>query len=110
MNPTQPTQTAAAPTHRKKLTGRTKAALWLLLGPTLLAIASLTIFALINLVFNPTFWPTPDTENFAETPLIITVINIFLFVIGSISIASWLPGLIIGAVLLIKRPKNAAVS
>ena len=92
-------------THRKKLAKRTNAALWLLIGPTVVGALVFIAFAIINLIFNPTFWPTPDTESFADTPLILTAINILLFTLGSISIIAWLPGIIVGALLLIKRPK-----
>ncbi len=86
--------------YRKNVSTRTKVALSLLLGPTVLIAVSFALFALLNLVFNPTFWPTPDTANFAATPVFITILNVILFTIGSIGIVSWLPGIIIGAVLL----------
>lgn len=94
-------------THRKKLSGRTVLALWLMLGPTVLIAAVLLVFAMINLIFNPTFWPTPDTEDFANTPFIITITNIILFALGTFATVAWLPGVVIGAILLIRRPKQS---
>lgn len=92
--------------YRKKVSGRTQLALWLILGPTVLVALVFIAFAIINLIFNPTFWMTPDTEDFAATPLIITILNVALFMLGSAGIVAWLPGIIIGAVLLSKRQKD----
>ena len=92
--------------YRKKVSGQTKLALWLILGPTVLIAVTFILFAVLNLVFNPTFWPTPDTSDFQATPLPITLLNILLFVTGVAGIIAWLPGLIIGAVLLAKRQKQ----
>ncbi|MEO6110157.1 MAG: hypothetical protein ABIP50_04060 [Candidatus Saccharimonadales bacterium] len=83
-----------------KLDTRTKGALWLLIAPTGLLIITFIFFAIINWVFNPTMWPTPDTEAFAPTPIGITIANILLFVTGAVSVMTWLPGIIIGIVLL----------
>ncbi len=108
MEQDQPIQLTPVHTGSKKIAARTKIALWLLLGPTMLVVLAFIVFALINLVFNPTFWPTPDTEDFAATPLPITITNIALFVAAAVGMLAWLPGLITGAVLLIKRPKQTS--
>jgi len=91
---------------RKKLVGRTKLAILLVIGPTLLIVTSFILFALINLILNPTFWPKADTEALANTPIAITIINAFFFVLGATGVIAWLPGVIIGAYLLIRRPKD----
>jgi len=101
----QPPQ-AGVHTSRKKLASRTKLALWLMIGPTALFAIALTLLALTNLIFNPTFWPTPDTEDFAATPIGITIVNVLLFTVGAIAALAWLPGIITGAVLLAKKPKE----
>lgn len=93
-------------TKRKKITKRTKVALWLVLGPTVFATIAIILFTIINLVFNPTFWPTPDTEDFAATPIGITIANVFLLAVGSLSALAWLPGIVIGGILLAKKPKQ----
>ena len=97
MNAPQP---QPAKPYRKNVSTRTKVALSLILGPTVLIAVTFSIFSLLNLVFSLTFQPTPDTANFAATPVFITILNVILFTIGSIGIVSWLPGIIIGAVLL----------
>ncbi len=99
-------QSSTTEFKRKKLAGRTKLAMTLIIAPTLLIVVSLTLFALINLIFNPTFWPTPDTEALTNTPIGITLTNGFFFVLGAAGVIAWLPGLIIGAYLLIRRPKD----
>jgi hypothetical protein len=88
-----------------KMSKRTIGALWLLIAPTVLIIFTFLAFTIINWIFNPTMWPRPDTELFAPTPIGITISNIILFFTGVIGIISWLPGLIIGTVLLATAKK-----
>jgi hypothetical protein len=88
-----------------KMSTRTKGALWLLIAPTVMIIFTFAAFAIINLIFNPTMWPTPDTELFAPTPIGITISNVILFITGAVGIVSWLPGLILGTVLLATAKK-----
>lgn len=90
--------------HPAGMRTRTKLALWLLISPTALIIAVIFAFAIMNMVFNPTMWPTPDTEMFAPTPIGITIANVVLFIAGAAAIISWLPGIITGIVLLTTKP------
>lgn len=83
-----------------KMSKRTIGALWLLIAPTVLIIFTFAAFAILNWIFNPTMWPTPDTSPFAPTPIGITISNIILFITGVVGVITWLPGLIIGIVLL----------
>lgn len=95
------------PQHTAQPKNRTKIiALLLILGPTLLIVSAFALFALTNLVLNPTFWPTPDSELVAPTPLGITIVNVTLFIMGSTGVIAWLPGIIIGVVLLSKAAKK----
>ncbi|MFZ1250756.1 MAG: hypothetical protein WAR37_04900 [Candidatus Microsaccharimonas sp.] len=91
---------------KKKIPSRTKKALILILAPTLMIIISFICFALINLVFNQTFWMKPDGEPVAETLLFVTILNIIFFTIGVVGIISWLPGIVIGGILLAKKPSS----
>lgn len=84
---------------------RLKLAIILLAAPTLIAFSSFIVFLVVNLVFNPTFWMTPDTDPVTETPLLISVLNGVLITIGGIGVLSFLPGLVIG-IYLIARKKN----
>jgi hypothetical protein len=90
-----------------KVPGRTVAALWVLIAPTALIILTFTLYIVINLVFNPTMQLPADGEALAPTPMFITIINILLYAVGSISVVVWLPGLIVGMVLLSTRKRNA---
>jgi len=83
-----------------KLGKRTKGALWALIAPTSLFIVTFILFAIINWIFNPTMWPTADTEALTPTPIGFTIANIILFLAGTISVITWLPGIITGIVLL----------
>ena len=92
--------------YRKRVSGRTQLTLWLMLAPTCMIALSLMLFAVLNLIFNPTFWPTPDTADFNVISFAITLFNIVLLVIGAFGVLAWLPGLVIGIILLITRKET----
>jgi len=77
------------------MTVRTKAALWLMIGPTALLIVTFMLFAMTNWV----------VSSFAPVSIATTIINILLFIAGSVSMLTWLPGLIVGIVLLATAKK-----
>lgn len=83
------------------ITTRTKIALWSLIAPTVVIIISIGLFMVLNLVFNPTLWPTPDTQDPAPTPIVITTLNVILAIIGAAGLIAWLPGVITGITLLV---------
>lgn len=68
-----------------------------LLGPTLLLVVALTAYALLNFVF----------ANFSssDVPATSSVSNIILFLVGAITFLTWLPGIIVGIILLTKRQR-----
>ena len=91
--------------QKQTMSARTKAALWLLIGPTGLLIVSFIGFAIINVILGeaiPDQDPSQNPNLFASTtpPLISTILNVVLFICGAVSVLTWLPGLIIGIVLL----------
>jgi hypothetical protein len=88
-----------------KMTSRTKLALWLMIGPTALAVVTFILFATINLISASL---TSGSTSFGETTPLQTVANILLFLTGGISFLTWLPGLIIGIVLLATKPQTNA--
>lgn len=91
MHVQQPPQVAIQ-TKRKKLTGRTKLALWLIIGPTVFLAALFILFALTN-----NDWAALLTLNSEDlTPIII----------GGLGLVVWLGGLIAGVVLLAVRPSE----
>lgn len=84
----------------------TKLAIALFMLPILLVISSSVILLIINLIFNPTFWMTPDSEAVASTPVLITATNAMLIIVGAIGLVSLLPGLVVGVYLLVKRKRS----
>lgn len=114
----------------KKVSGRTKAALWLMIAPTALLVLTFVLYAGINWVLaaGVTSDPsncTPATSDYSisqglnaipndedcstvshETSIFATLVNIFLFLAGVIGVLSWLPGLVIGIVLLATKPRQ----
>ncbi len=104
--PQQPTPTPASSSPgKKKLSGRTKLALWLMIGPTALLIVTFFGYALVN-VLTPVTAPT-DGSLFAEPSPAQSAGNIFLFLIGAISTLTFLPGLITGIILLATKKPQA---
>lgn len=94
----QPPAGQPTPTVTPGDTKRRTIALWLLIGPTALIIGSIILYALVNLIMSNA--GQSDMSNTAAS-----AINIILFVIGVISTTTWLPGLIIGIVLLATQKK-----
>ena len=104
MDPQQPAPNPInpLPAQKKHMAGRTKLALWLMIGPTALLVVSFLLFAIVNFVAS-TATPAPG-ELFAEQSAISPIVNVLLFLIGIVTIVTWLPGLIIGIVLLATKP------
>lgn len=121
-NPQPPVQT-----NRKKLTQRTKIALMLVLGPTILIATSFIIFVITNVAFGyiPQTLPAACEGSslslaeggstiqeecreslLAAIPPVGMAFNFALIGLMLIGIAAWLPGLIAGLVLLVKKPTN----
>lgn len=76
-----------------------------LIAPSIVFIFSLFMLAIINLIFNPTFWMVGDTEPVNPTPISITIINGLFITTGLAGFIALLPGVVIG-VLLLTRLKN----
>lgn len=101
----QPASTPAAPsptsTNKRKIL-----ALWLLIGPTALIIGSLLLYAVVNFILASTA-PTPTTNELTgPTSPVATILNVILFLVGALSVAAWLPGIIAGIVLLTTSKHN----
>jgi len=87
--------------QQRKMTGRTKTALWLMIGPTALMIMTFLGYALINLAFaTTTASSVTESAPFGEQSVVQTVANVLLFLVAAITFMTWLPGLIVGIVLL----------
>ena len=88
------------PAQQRKMTGRTKLALWLMIGPAALLIVSFIGYAIINWIFMSAPAATDSTGLFtAESPAKV-IFNIIFFLTSVVGIITGLPGLIIGIVLL----------
>ena len=87
--------------QQRKMTGRTKTALWLMISPTALMIITFLGYALVNLAFANTVASTvTDSALFGEQSVVQTVANVLFFLVTALAFLAWLPGLIVGIVLL----------
>lgn len=75
-------------------------ALICLLGPTALIIVSVLLYAIVNFITASV--AGTDTQGFNDSP-VRTISNVILFLIGAVSTLTWLPGIIVGIVLLATR-------
>lgn len=100
--PTPRLQSADSPASTQQRTGkRTVIALWLMIGPTALIVATLILYGVVNFLLGATApESTADPALLTEQSPLRSVANIILFFIGATSVATWLPGMIIGIVLL----------
>lgn len=95
--------TTLQPTRRNS---RKIAAIWLLVGPTALVVLSIAAYAIANLILNNTASiDSSGTELFGQQSVAVTVTNIALFITGAIGVIAWLPGIVIGIVLLATQKK-----
>jgi hypothetical protein len=99
--PQAPAHQPAGATQSPQRNTRKFAAIWLLVGPTALIVFSITAYAVANLIFNNSVnIENNSAELFGQQPVVATIINIILFITGLLGVIAWLPGIIIGIVLL----------
>jgi hypothetical protein len=94
------TPPTAAPVVAKKR--RTGLALLLLIGPSALIILAIIIAAVSNFVFSATAPSTGDALYPDDNP-VRTIVNVIVFLMGTVTVITWLPGIIIGIILLNKK-------
>ena len=98
--------------NQQKMTKRTKAALWLLIAPTALWIVVFIAYAIVNFALasatNIGVNSGEDLFSSNQPALVSVIANVILFLAGTIAFISWLPGLIIGIVLLATKPHPTA--
>ena len=95
-----PTPTPAPNYPTGKMTGRTKTALWLMIAPTALFVATFILYAIVNFI-TAAAAPEPEAgQLFSNDGGGVVIVNVLLFLAGVVSFLTWLPGLIIGIVLL----------
>lgn len=92
-------QVQATPAQPKK-SARTIWAIVCLAGPTALLVFTFVVFAVVNWTLGSV---SPGT--YADGPIMVrTIINIVLWFLGVIATLSWLPGIIVGIILLATKP------
>lgn len=107
----EPTNQAPAPYPPNKMSRRTILALWLLIAPTGLWI----VVILGNILMNALIRAGTNTglnsggDMFASAAIGAVIGAVVLFIIGAIAFITWLPGLIIGIVLLATKPQTVIV-
>lgn len=102
---TLPPQPPVKPPASTKMTGRTKLALWLMIGPTALFIGAFLLLIIGNFIVSATATPAAAGELIATRSPVTTILNIFVFLAGAITVLTWLPGLITGIILLATAKK-----
>lgn len=95
----QPPQQASTPASNKK---RTMLAIILLVGPTILFILTILISSIGHLLLSEA---TSSGSLFAEPSTGMKIVNVVTFVTAALSFLSWLPGMIIGIILLATKKK-----
>lgn len=76
----------------------------LLIGPSLLLIITIVLYALINFIA-PGSATGADSGMFAQPSIAERIVNVVLFIIGTVVVLTWLPGIIAGIILLATRNK-----
>ena len=92
---TVPAQSQHIEAIKKSNKSKTKWALVCLIGPTALFVGSILLYAIVNFIFGG----SPE----ADMSPIKTIVNVLLFLAGALTVATWLPGIIVGVVLLVTR-------
>lgn len=119
MNPTTPLDTDTQPTPIAPPTDDFAAVraskrrliwglVWLI-GPTALLIVTILLYAIGNFIAGSAApSPSDSAELFSQPSIGTRIINILLFLVGGVTVLTWLPGIIIGIVLLTTRKKPHA--
>ena len=104
--PITPAPAVTVPTDEtaKSNRKRTILALWLMIGPTALIVVSIIAYAVVNFITSQTTTPQTDAL-FSEPSVGSTAANVILFIVGAISVMTWLPGMIAGIILLATKKK-----
>lgn len=78
-----------------------KLGLVFLLGPTILFAVAIALSAIANLTAGSA-QPT-DANLFGEPSPLTSVLNVIVFLVGEVAALAWLPGIVIGIILLNKK-------
>ncbi|HEU5121865.1 MAG TPA: hypothetical protein VFT59_03385 [Candidatus Saccharimonadales bacterium] len=84
-----------------------KLALLFLVGPTVLILIAISIAAISNLTNSTTQSAPASGELFGDANPISAVLNVVVFLLGALGIFMWLPGIIIGVILMLNKGHHA---
>lgn len=96
-----------APIPSRKNTRRT-IALWLLIGPTALIIVTFILYPVIGYLLTIGAPVQPNGLSYHDPSIFSIGANILLFITTIVGITMWLPGLIIGTILLVTKKEDSA--
>lgn len=97
---TRPDVEALKKSNKRKLTW----GITCLVGPTVLIILTIMLYAAANfLFFSAAPETSADSDLFAQPSPAQAIVNVVLFLVGAFSTLTWLPGIIVGIVLLASR-------
>ena len=80
-----------------------KLPIFLMVAPTALLIVTILAYAIVSFIFYNAISESSFNALDSQPNLFKTIINIIMFLVGAISTVSFLPGLIVGIVVLVKR-------
>jgi hypothetical protein len=58
---------------------------------------------IVNVIFNPTFWMTPDSDPVTATPLLITVLNGVFITLGAVGFLSLIVSSLLSLYSILRR-------
>ncbi|HEU0266526.1 MAG TPA: hypothetical protein VFQ70_02790 [Candidatus Saccharimonadaceae bacterium] len=77
-----------------------------LIAPTVLIVIAIVAYAITNFVAGSATTPTPaEGDLFAQPSTGQAAGNVILYIAGAISVLTWLPGIVVGIVLLATRKR-----
>lgn len=71
-----------------------------LIAPTVLIVATFLAYGIVNFIFGMTTNSIPS-----EPSVVKALLNVILFILGSLGVIAWLPGVVVGIILLVSRKK-----
>lgn len=90
----------ASPELQKQRSHRTTLALWLMIGPTALLMLAFIARLAVNFFLSDALITETEGRLFGEPTAVSIATNIILWLANIIGFIAWLPGLIVGIVLL----------
>lgn len=101
-------QTPAPQVNEELRTTNKRKLIWgiiCLVAPTALLIVTILAYAIVRFIVDSTSMTPADAETLVaiSSPAWATVLNVVLYIISAISVITWLPGIVVGIILLSSR-------